>query len=116
VLKLVLGVREGPVIELGGFGIDEDEESDVEESGAGSGNEDDRLGLDFEELWVNPQEVLLESEVLSAEGLGAREGDEGLGSRPRVRRCSGLKVELDLEFEKDERGDGRGDVKTPPLA
>lgn len=86
----------------------------MEEIGAGRGNEDDRLGLDFEVPWVNPQEELLESEVLSAEGLGAREGLEDPGRR--LNRCSGLKVELDLELDNDERGDERGDVKTPPLA
>lgn len=96
--------------------IDEDEEREMEESGAGSGNENDRLGLDFEELWANPREELLEIEVLSTGGRGAREGDEDPGSRPWVSRCSGLKVELDLELDDDERGDVRGDVKTPPLA
>lgn len=100
------------MIGFGGLwlGIDEDE------SGAGSGNEDDRFGLDFGEPWANPQEELLEIEVLSAEGLGPREGLEDPGSRPRPNRCNGLSVEPDLELDSDERGDERGDVKTPPLA
>ena len=115
-LKLVFKVREELVIELGGLwlGADEDEERETEESGAGSGNEDDRLGLGFEEHWANPQEELLEIEVLSA-GLGAREGVEDPGSRPRLNRCSDLKVEPGLGLDSDERGDERGDVKTPPL-
>jgi len=118
VLKLVFRVREEPVIELGWlwFGTDEDEERETEESGAGSGNEDDRVGLGFGEPWVNPQEELLEIEVLSAEGLEAREGVEDPGSRPRLSRCSDFKVEPDLGLDNDERGDERGDVKTPPLA
>lgn len=117
-LRLVFRVREDPVIGLGRlwFGIDEDGESEMEEIGAGSGDEDDRLGLDFGEPWVNPHEELLESEVLRAEGLEAREGVEDPGSKPRLNRCSGLKVEPDLELDNDERGDERGDVKTPPLA
>jgi hypothetical protein len=114
VLKLVLRVREDLGTESGGLwlGIDEDEEREMEESGAGRGNENDRLGLDFEEPWGNPREEPLESEVLSAGGRGAREGDEDPGSRPRVNRSSGLKVEPGLELDDDERGD----AKTPPLA
>jgi len=84
------------------------------EIGAGGGNEDDRLGLDFEEFWANPQEELLDSEVLIAEGLEVRDGVEDPGSRPRLNRCSGLKAEPDRELDDDERGDERGDVK--PLA
>lgn len=113
-LKLVLRVRVAPGIELGGLwlGIDEDEEREREESGAGSGNENDRLGLCLVEPW---RDELLEIEVLSTGGRGAREGGKDPGSRPRVNR-SGLKVEPDLELDDDERGDVRGDVKTPPLA
>lgn len=117
-LKLVPRVRDEPVIELRGLwlGVDEDEEREMEESGAGRGNEYDRFGLDFEEPWANPQEELLEIEVLSADGLAVREGVEGPGSSPRLSRCSGLKVELDLELDNDDRGDERGDVKMRPLA
>jgi len=113
----VFRVRDDPGVELGGlwFEIDEDEEREMEESEAGSGNEDDRLGLGFEEPWVKLQGGPLESEVLST-GRGARAGDEGLGSRPCVNRCSCLKADPDLELDDDERGDERGDVKTPPLA
>jgi hypothetical protein len=95
--------------------IDEDEEREAE-SGAGSGNEDDRRGLGFGEAWENPREELLESEVLSVGGRGGREGDDDPGIRSRVSSCSGLKVEPDLEFDNDERGDECGNVNTPPLA
>ena len=117
-LKLVFRLREEPLVELGGLwlGTDGYEERETEESGAGSGNEDDRLGLAFEEPWVNPQEELLEIEVLSAEGLGGREGVEDPGSRPRLNRCSDLKVEPGLGLDSAERGDERGGVKTPPSA
>jgi len=39
-------------MELGGllFRTDEDEEKEMEESGAGSGHEDDRLGLSHESI------------------------------------------------------------------
>jgi len=113
VLKLVFRVKEDPVRGFGKLllGIEEGEEREAE-SGAGGGKEYDRLGLGFDEPVVNPQEELLVSDVLIAGGLEGREGDEGPGSKPTVNRWSGLKVELDLEFDNDERGDERGDVKT----
>lgn len=98
------------------MGTDEDEEREMVECEAGSGNEDDRLGLGFGGLWAIPQEEVLESDVLSEGGRGTREGDEDPGSRPRVSRCNGLRVEPDLEFDNEERGDERGDAKTRPLA
>lgn len=52
------------------------------------------------------------SEVLIAEGLKGREGDEDPGSRPTVNRW---KVELDLAVDNDERGEDRGDAKTWPF-
>lgn len=103
------------MIELGGLllEVDEGEEREME-IGAGSGNEDDRFGLDLEGLWANPQEELLDSEVLIAEGLEVRDGVEDPDSRPRPNRCSGLKAGPDRELDDEERGDERGDVK--PLA
>ena len=49
-LELMLRVREEALIEVGELwpGIDEDEEREME-SGAESGNEGDRIGLDLEE-------------------------------------------------------------------
>ena len=70
----------------------DDEEREMEESGGGSGNEDDRFELDFEEPWANPQEELLVSEVLSADGLEAREGVEfsAQTANLRIKDCVAL--------------------------
>ena len=91
---------------------------EAEESGAGSGNEDEdgRLGLGFEESWANLKEELLEGKALSTGGVEHEKGGKDPGSRPRVSRCSGPKVEPDLEADNDDRGDERGDVTTSPLA
>ena len=51
------------------------------------------------------------SEVLIAEDLEGREGDEGLGNR-----CSVLKFGLDLVLDNDERSEDCGDAGMIPLA
>ena len=114
-LKFVFRDKEDSVTGFGGLPFEE-EERVMLESGAGRGKEDDRFGLGLDEPWVNPQEEVLESGVLRAEGREGREGGEDPDSRPTVSRWRGLKVEPDLEFDSDERGDERGDVKTTPLA
>lgn len=80
-------VEEDPVTGFGGWlwGIDGGEEREAE-SGVGSGKEEERFGLGLDEPCANPQEELLVSEVLIAEGLKGREGDEEPGSRPTVNR------------------------------